>query len=496
MKLGLNVRLAPLIAFLAVACDCGNAPLATLERASGDVERDYAASVEDWEAADSGATFRLGDGLRTSSEASARLRLVDGTNLDLEEETVIRFRLDGDEEQGQLEVVSGEIVVESEGALDIAVSMGAIRIERGSRARVRADQSLEVLVGQAIIERGGERRVVGEGNRQPLVGPTLAPLEPLEPLPNPPLAPVELDDEEDAGTDDEDAGEEDAGDEDAGEESAPTGPAAPRPVALGPATADLALANGSNLVIHAPSVPVRVAVDASACQGNAVLKAGRRRSRSEDPEVRLSLPSGSHRWELLCDDSSIASGRVRVLRDAGRRRMPRVPPRTVIDVDGRPYRVVYQNQLPEVTIRWPGAPGSGPYSLTAQRGGRSVEREATQPRFSFRSGQLRDGTHTIRVQAASGERSPATRLMIRFDNAAPTASVTAPENGAFGPGAAVEVAGTAAPGWSVRIGGQALELDDQFRFTTQAAAPAGRDSLVIRLTHPSRGTHIYLRRTS
>ncbi|MEM6960096.1 MAG: hypothetical protein AAF645_30750, partial [Myxococcota bacterium] len=76
MKLGLNVRLAPLIAFLAVACDCGNAPLATLERASGDVERDYAASVEDWEAADSGATFRLGDGLRTSSEASARLRLV------------------------------------------------------------------------------------------------------------------------------------------------------------------------------------------------------------------------------------------------------------------------------------------------------------------------------------------------------------------------------------------------------------------------------------
>lgn len=462
------------------ACDCGDSVLATVSAHDGSVERDEANALGRWQAAALGDELRLGDGLKTGPEATASLELASGVKMDLEPDTLIRFRTAGDEQDQRIEVVSGEVVVETPsdgiGELELALELGDVRLAAGSQARVRADSSLEVIVGQAVIERGDGTEATAQA------GEVIA---------------------ADAGPD---AGEEDAGivvvaedagvEEDAGADvTEPEGTGGVDALTPGPARADLLLSAGGSVTIHAPTLPVRIGVSAPACEGQSVLRAGRRRALAVDGEAHLALPPGRHRWVLTCAGDEVSRGSARVLRDGGTRRMPRIPPRNVIDADGRPYRVLYQNQLPSVLVRWAGAQGSPPYRLTLQRpGGSAITRTAATPRFEFRSGQVPEGTHSIQVRSASGDTSPTTRLTIRFDNAAPTASVSSPANRSFAPGATVTVSGTAAPGWQVRVGGQELPLGDQYRFNGQVNVPVNRDSLALQLVHPRRGTHYYLRR--
>lgn len=467
------------------ACDCGDSVLATVSAHDGSVERDEANALGRWQAASLGDELRLGDGLKTGPEATASLELASGVKMDLEPDTLIRFRTAGDEQDQRIEVVSGEVVVETPtdgvGGLELALELGDVRLAAGSQARVRADSSLEVIVGQAVIERDDGTEATAQAGEVIVAdaGPDAG--------------------EDDAGIVDlgeeegEDAGvEEDAGTEDAGEPEVSGGGDV---LAPGPARADLLLSAGGSVTIHAPTLPVRIGVSAPACEGQSVLRAGRRRALAVDGEAHLALPPGRHRWILTCAGNEVSRGSARVLRDGGTRRMPRIPPRNVIDADGRPYRVLYQNQLPSVLVRWAGAQGSPPYRLTLQRpGGSAITRSAATPRFEFRSGQVPEGTHSIQVRSASGDTSPTTRLTIRFDNAAPTASVSSPANRSFAPGGTVTVSGTAAPGWQVRVGGQELPLGDQYRFSGEVAAPVNRDSLVLQLVHPRRGTHYYLRR--
>src|SRR6201999_1832737 len=100
------------------------------------------------------------------------------------------------------------------------------------------------------------------------------------------------------------------------------------------------------------------------------------------------------------------------------------------------------------------------------------------------------------VLEGGGTRSKETRIEIKFDNAAPTATLTAPANGGFAPGSTVTVAGAALEGWKISVGGKDLPLDDQLRFSGQATAPAGQRALAIEFVHPKRGLHYYLRRAS
>jgi hypothetical protein len=97
---------------------------------------------------------------------------------------------------------------------------------------------------------------------------------------------------------------------------------------------------------------------------------------------------------------------------------------------------------------------------------------------------------------AGGTRSPTTTLAIGFDNAAPTASVRSPDDGSFAPGQTVRVAGIALAGWSVAVDGTPLPLDPQQRFEAQVQVPPTQDGIAIRLSHPSRGVHYYVRHGS
>ncbi len=131
-------------ALLMAACACGDDPLATLTESNGNVRRDFAASMENWQDASTGDTFELGDGLRTGEASSATLMLAGGARMALESETLIRLRRPGEGDDAErVEVLSGEVVVEMPegGDLDLALELGDVRLEGGSQARVRADSS-------------------------------------------------------------------------------------------------------------------------------------------------------------------------------------------------------------------------------------------------------------------------------------------------------------------------------------------------------------------
>jgi hypothetical protein len=149
----------------------------------------------------------------------------------------------------------------------------------------------------------------------------------------------------------------------------------------------------------------------------------------------------------------------------------------------------------EITVRWPSAPDGGPYRLEVATGGRTRTFEPAGARHRFESGDIGEGVHQL-TYVAAGRRSPTTTLAIGFDNAAPTASVREPDNGSFAPGQQVRVAGIALEGWSVAVDDVEIALDPQERFDAQVTVPASQDGLGIRLSHPSRGVHYYVRHGS
>jgi hypothetical protein len=266
---------------------------------------------------------------------------------------------------------------------------------------------------------------------------------------------------------------------------------------LGPSRADVDVELGSSATVHASRPPVVVSMRAEGCAGEAILAAGRRRSRGAG-RVNLSLPSGRHAYSMRCvengvpNDEEIASGAITVRRDSGRAPVPRTAPTSVVDADGRPYTVIYQNLLPRIVVRWQAAPARGPFTLTFQRGG-GRQQTLRSPRARFEVRGLPEGEHEL-VVSGGGSTSPATRVRIRFDNAATTASLTEPADGTFAPGSTVHVAGVAQQGWGVAVGRTELPLDAAYRFSGDVVAPADRDSLAVRLRHPRRGVHFYLRR--
>jgi hypothetical protein len=152
--------------------------------------------------------------------------------------------------------------------------------------------------------------------------------------------------------------------------------------------------------------------------------------------------------------------------------------------------------LPKVAVRWPNPPKSGPFTLTlSSRGKPQRQFSSAAPSYSLPGGALAEGSHELWFEG-HGERSRKTTVLVQFDNAAPMASISSPAERSFAPGTTVSVAGTALPGWTVSAGGRDLAQDGQQRFSAEVAAPADVAALTIRFSHPQRGVHYYLRRSS
>jgi hypothetical protein len=131
-------------------------PLAELVTETGAVSRDFAAHPESWSPVPVGATFAIGDGLRTEAASGAQLRMRGGGRLDMREATVLRFLTNAASagRRVSLETGAAEIEMGTEG-LEFETRLGTARIEPGAHVRLTDDGTVthfDVIVGSAIVE--------------------------------------------------------------------------------------------------------------------------------------------------------------------------------------------------------------------------------------------------------------------------------------------------------------------------------------------------------
>jgi hypothetical protein len=149
------MRAWPCWLWLSIACS-GPSPLAKLTHKQGGVERDLAAAIETWGEASLGASFALGDGVRTLPNASASLELDDTSRLDLGASTTVRFSPTRPAPHTHaFDVQTGAASVQAgEQALSIQTRVGLARVERGSSVLLTpsaAGLRFEVRVGRATF---------------------------------------------------------------------------------------------------------------------------------------------------------------------------------------------------------------------------------------------------------------------------------------------------------------------------------------------------------
>jgi hypothetical protein len=487
-------RLGSFFVLVLLLAGCRKADaIAKLEHTHGVISRDFAKSVGNWEPASTGAEFRLGDGVRSGLASRAVLRLFDDSKLDLDPSTVLRFR---DRTRGgkgaRLDVEMGQATLEVAGqALELELMVGTARLDPHGKVRLtRTGEAtrLEVMIGSARILSGDEALDLRIGDAVDIVKSGVQKV----PAPSASAAPVTPA----AAT---------APSEPPAVESsaAPSVPLVPGARPEGPGVVDFVAGAGDSFVVHDPKPPTSIAFVHSGCDGELVLTLGtgkRPRETGGRGRVSAEVSSGSHRYVVSClkpgetKSTRVAAGSVAVFADAGSRRLARTAPASVVDADGRRYTVLYQTLLPIISVRWPNAPSASAYTLRVNSSSGTRTFTTGKPSHSFAAGAFAEGDHSLFFEA-SGARSKQTSVAIRFDNAAPTASISSPADRSFAPGASVVVSGSALPGWTVSAVGKDLTQDAQNRFSGDVSAPVAERALAIRFSHPSRGNHYYLRRS-
>jgi len=167
--IGLRGRLGSKLAswlFLGAHVACASKPpLGTLFEKRGDVERDFASRLQQWQTAEVGAELQMGDGLQTLTDATALLTLDDGSRLSLEPNTVVRF---ANTPPGphvldlEVEVGSASLLVDRD-ALSLRSAGGRARLQPRSRILLAPSSvglRFVVQVGQAVL---GDDEVLGAG---------------------------------------------------------------------------------------------------------------------------------------------------------------------------------------------------------------------------------------------------------------------------------------------------------------------------------------------
>jgi len=492
-----RVLLAALALVCALAaCRSRENLVATLRGFSGQVVRDHQNSVGTWEGASVGATFVVGDAVRTRAHSRATLELASSHQLSLDPETLIRFlNRPSDAKRPRVALEMGEVTIDAASdAFELETDSGTVRVAAHGRARLAKEGDslrLQVTIGAAEFDHGGQRwelqvgdaveiSAKGELTRVP-AGQASADAAPST---SASAAGVTAD---------------------TAAAALPSALGKPGSFQPGLERVDLSIAAGDSIVIHDPRPPTAVGVLAGGrCSGSALLRVDGSRARTEervgDGRIGVALASGAHRYVVHClgeggvRGEQIAQGTISIIPDAGLRRLATSAPLTNVDADGRRYTVLYQSLQPRIAIQWPNAPTAASYVLSVNSARGTKTLTTSSPHYFFPSGSLAEGQHSFSFQAA-GRRSRETTVVIRFDNAAPAASIASPADGSFAPGSSVLVSGTAQPGSVVSVGGETLQQDAQNRFSMAVSAPAD-SALAIRFTQPQRGVHYYLRRSA
>jgi hypothetical protein len=472
--------------------------IAELVTASGTVQSQHGATP--WQSAATPDRYRLGDAVRTGEASTARVRLRTGGGIELRPRTTVRFSAARPgTDAPAVRVEQGEVQLQAEAPLTISTGAGTVRVEAGGRVRLTAEGALlrvSVELGRAIVERSGAPSTqLSQGASAALANEGAAATS--ERVPE---TVVQARADGTSASDAESSATRDERDASDGDSASPTS-ARGAGGAFVSAPAELTVSAGDSASVHAPALPVRVAIDlrARCASGGAQVATSIRGALSEARvygSVTVELPAGVHAIRVRCDGSRAT---VRTVLDvdgaSGAAALPSRPATNDVELDGHDYTVLYQNLLPILRVRWPGAPSSSAgYALTVRDSrGRESTIEASAPVLTLSSGQVRDGTARLSMRAKSGgARSAETSVTVQFDNDANTAQIRAPRPGATLTGT-VEIEGTALEGSTVTAAGRELALDSQRRFqgeVTMGADPA----LVIMIRHRTSGTHYYVRR--
>ena len=482
--------------------------IATVKATAGQVQRDQHEHEGQWEAAAPGDQLSFGDAVKTGAHSTASVVLADGSALDLEPNTLVRFTSDPKKDV-RFSVDTGLAMFESTGdSMAIATSTGLVRVAARSRVRITQDQSglrMEVSFGKAsFVDTNrapeslmpGDELLMPKGDEKPTVKRAEAPKEegpqPGDALPGdqPLLASAENIDLEVY-------------------RDADAKPGLPRPaLPPAPATADVTLRAGEYATVHHPAssaANVRLRVDNLCDKNEAIVEVANKRGVFKPQAmgvgaVIIAAKPGSTRYRVKCANKpgKVASnGQLRVIRDAAVRRVPLKPPTNGVDLDGRRYTVLYQNRLPSVIARYGKVPAGARSRVVVQSGSRMRTYEGEGNSVKIVSGQLEDGEHTVFLETIDGKvRSPSTTLRIAFDNAAPTASFDQRGKLERDADGKTHVSGIVPQGARVSLDGQALTVDGSGRFSGEAMVETGEGVVALRVEHPRAGLHYYLRRVA
>ncbi|MBA3540209.1 MAG: hypothetical protein H0T79_11330 [Deltaproteobacteria bacterium] len=212
--------------------------------------------------------------------------------------------------------------------------------------------------------------------------------------------------------------------------------------------------------------------------------------------ANLMVSGGGWAYRLRCttaggdEGAAVASGRIAVLRDDGRRALPKGQTSNDIDADGRNYRISYQSVIPNLIVRYMGVGGSA-FKLHLATGGKSESFDGG-PKITVPGSKLREGTYTYWFERDGVKEAKVSTLKIDFDQTAPQVYIEAPSNGQVWVGD-IEVRGAVLVGWTAAVDSITIPIDSQRRFAAKVAPPSS-GALAIKLSHPQRGVHYYLRR--
>jgi hypothetical protein len=527
MSPGRGRALAVATAFLVLTTGTAcrrNPTVATALEVSGTAERGNGGDA--WSAAPAGATFTIGDTLRTGAASRVRLSLTGGGVIRVGENARLRFQrgtLVGQQAPDIAVDLGSAEVEEPTSEMSIVTVLGAARVERGARVRVRADgqtTSLEVVVGRAVMVESGQEVPVdaGHGVRIHIGSAEIqrfalrvgdAVVEPegtARDVAAGASADAAVAANQAPATPAADAGSAPGAAKSPPEPGPPSGDEGPRGAHAGTGRADITLAAGETATVHdgRPPAAVRLRTDAVCPDSEAIVELGGHGHHHERftgaQAVVVRLKPGSRPYNVRCAGDSArakprASGVLSLRRDTGDVPLARRAPLDVIDADGRHYTVLFQTRLPLLTLAWPGAPHDAHLELhlASPDGERVVD--GASPRRPLPSGTFREGTYTFWYRTVDGKQSPKTTVSVRFDNAAPTAQFFRPSRGS-GNGSArtISVDGVTVEGAKVTVSGQAIAVDGHGRFRTDATPLAGDEAVAVRLEHPRTGVHYYVRR--
>jgi hypothetical protein len=203
--------------------------------------------------------------------------------------------------------------------------------------------------------------------------------------------------------------------------------------------------------------------------------------------------TGSWYYRLVCSSGATGgSGHITVRRDAGTRPLPKDPPLNFVDTDGRAYRISYQSLIPNIKVKFPA--GGSSYTLHLATGGSEEKFESKTNSITLEGKKLKEATYTFWVDKDGNKIDKISTLQINFDQTAPQVYIESPSN-AKPFGAEIDVRGAVLPGWTAKVDVVEIPVDKGTRrFAAKVPPPSGAQALAIRLSHPQRGVHFYLRR--